>query len=330
MSLRIIGGQGTRIHEAVDERPHAIADHPDWQESVVLVWYDPVNRIGGMHRIGHEPHQNGGQAILWTTIFLGTKRLFKRTEVHPLQASDQFPTGFAIGNYARYTYDEACRWQVEDDGISLDLTIADFHPSIDLWPVSIGKLSDVFARSHLEAGGTISGDLTVGDRHHHIQGYCYRDHSWGIRHWNSFLSHRWICGVLGDRRSFGLITWHAVDGSLRSSGYIVEKDLLRYATSIDVLAYMDIDALTNRGGAVEMIFADGGTLSLKCSPVTLASISHYRDVSCVDRLCTVTDGVDHGYCVFETTTNAQQGTALPIGFRGSFIGNGYYEEPSVR
>ena len=46
---------------AEDERRHPAGADPWWQESIAIHWFDAAGGAGGMHRIGHEPGQEGGQ-----------------------------------------------------------------------------------------------------------------------------------------------------------------------------------------------------------------------------------------------------------------------------
>jgi hypothetical protein len=80
-----IAGAGTRVQQAhsdaaafgmdthpqfteADEGRHAAQEHPLWQESVLLHWYDRRQGIGGWHRIGHEPNNDGGRAAIWSCV----------------------------------------------------------------------------------------------------------------------------------------------------------------------------------------------------------------------------------------------------------------------
>ena len=54
-----------------------------------------------------------------------------------------------------------------------------------------------------EASGRINGTVQIGGRHHEIDGLYHRDHSWGLRRWDTLRSHRWVAGAFGPDLAFG-------------------------------------------------------------------------------------------------------------------------------
>ena len=66
--MQMVGGGKMHVYPPEDEGAHAHGTAPNWQQSVVLVWWDLKQSIGGYLRIGHEPNHNGGEAVIWTNF----------------------------------------------------------------------------------------------------------------------------------------------------------------------------------------------------------------------------------------------------------------------
>jgi len=74
----------------------------NWQDSVVLVWYDEKNAIGGFHRLGQEPNVKGGPMVTLWTVIVGPEGMQKRVHYKPLRETDLLPSGGFGGG------DESC------------------------------------------------------------------------------------------------------------------------------------------------------------------------------------------------------------------------------
>jgi hypothetical protein len=89
-----------------DEGPHPCSDHPQWQESVLLHWYDRRQGIGGWHRVGHEPNNQGGRAALWSYIFDRAGWQYRRCRDLPLTGDDRMANGFGAGPSLKFAYQD--------------------------------------------------------------------------------------------------------------------------------------------------------------------------------------------------------------------------------
>ena len=286
-----------------DEGNHAPGADPWWQESVFLHWYDPAAGVGGVHRIGHEPHRE--EAALCCFAFDREAR-FRRVERVPLVAPET-PRGFRAGGSSWDVEDGEPRLRVKEDGLELDLAMENFYDLTDFFP-SGGSMVEDFAKHHYETSGRVRGTAVLQGRSYEIDGLCHRDHSWGPRRWDQLLSHRWVSGTIGPELSFGSMAWHAADNSTVAIGYVVRDGELTLATSVDVVAHMEIDALTHRGGEITWNLADGSSLHARCTVVD-GVVTGNHGVVWVDSLCEVTlDDGRTGYCDFELSTNPRAGT----------------------
>ncbi|MDQ1373341.1 MAG: hypothetical protein QOJ09_679, partial [Actinomycetota bacterium] len=57
-----------------DEARHPAGPDPWWQESIAFHWFDAASGVGGMHRIGHEPGQGGGEIAHHHGVIDGASR----------------------------------------------------------------------------------------------------------------------------------------------------------------------------------------------------------------------------------------------------------------
>jgi hypothetical protein len=290
-------------YEDHDELPHESGPEPDWQESVFLHWYDPKVGVGGLHRIGHEV--GSGTTALWCGVVSRDGLRFRRNEVMSYRLEDRLEDGFAAGPNHRMTFDPNPRVTVTEDGCELDLVVNDFYPRTDFFPKDT-SVSEEFAAHHFESSSRVTGTAVLGGTTYEIDALGHRDHSWGIRRWDTLLSHRWVSGTFGPALSFGSMAWHATDGSLLTVGYLVRDGEISYA-DVDIVVHMEADALTHRGGEVTWRTADGGQLTLTPRAVD-GVLSLHRGVACVDTICEVEHDGMIGSCDFEISTNPRAGS----------------------
>jgi hypothetical protein len=287
-----------------DEGNHPPGTDPWWQESVFVHWYDPAVGVGGVHRIGHEPHT--GEAALCCFVFDGDAR-YRRVERVPLLPPET-PRGFRGGGTTWDIEDGLPRLRVKEDGLELDLRMENFYDLTDFFPAG-GSMVEDFAKHHYETSGRVRGTATLQGRTYAIDGMCHRDHSWGPRRWDSvLLSHRWVSGTIGPELSFGSMAWHAVDNTIVQIGYVVRDGELTLATGIDVVTHLELDGITHRGGEITWSLADGSSLHARCTVVD-GVVTGNHGVVWIDSLCEVVlDDGRTGYCDFEISNNPRGGT----------------------
>jgi hypothetical protein len=199
--MDMMGGGWMHEYPPADERPHAPGPQPSWQESMVLLWWDAKNAVGGYFRIGHEPNFNGGEAVIWTAIFTPDGAFFRNAEL-PLTEADKSPGGLAAGGgAASYRYDDHCIWRIQEPGIELTLEVEDFHAAIDGYLRDGARHIAGIQSNHVEVSCRVTGHLAIHGKHFNVDGLAMRDHGWGPRDWKSMLAHRWTVGTFDRERS---------------------------------------------------------------------------------------------------------------------------------
>ena len=301
--------QGIKTFPAEDELPHDVGDHPLWQESVFLTWGDVERGVFGFHRIGQEVNANDGRGLVtsWNGISTREGTRFRRYVLEDMQGSDRHAGGFQATKGFTFDHDGAsARWTIDDPDCSLDLTASDFTPRFDLYRDG-GTVVNDFAAGHIEMGSAISGTVRLGEDHHTIDGLAYRDHSWGKRDRATMLSHRWIAGTVGPDLTFNATSWHGTDGSLRTYGIVCRNGRISYAVDVDIVAFMEIDALSHRGGVLRMRLDDGDVIEIQARLVD-GFMTQHHNTGCVDAVCEVEWNGHRGFCDFEVSTNPRAGT----------------------
>jgi len=299
---------GTVQHDARSELREAPSGDEWWQDSAFVVWHAADAGIGGVIRIGHEPDHAGGVVALWFGLVTEDGRRYRRNTSLPLTAADRLDNGFgAHGGSYQLVWEDTLRMRVDDEDCHVDLAIEDFYPRTDFFPATAGTLVDDFASSHFETSGRITGTVRLGDAEYEVDGLCHRDRSWGTRRWDTLLNHRWIPGTVGPELSFGSISWHGSDGSLRQFGYVVRDGEVVRAEEVDVVVAIEADGVSPRGATATWRFADGEEFVLECTPIDGVVFVQHEVVS-MDNICAVSVDGRRGFCDLELSTNPRGGT----------------------
>ncbi len=315
----------TSTYQEKDELCHeAEAGDAWWQESVVLTFWDEQAGLGALFRLGHEVGQGTSTVWLGAVTEAGDRYRCYR-EALPLEDSDRTGDGVRTeaGGVAAQLEDGRLRWRVSQPEFECDLAVTDFYPMTNLWQLGAEtSLAKEFAPEHWEASGRVAGTVRLGDRRYDIDGLHHRDHSWGTRRWNTIRSHRWVAGTAGPDLSFMALSWLANDGSLVTEGYVNRDGRTEKARALDVLAYVEIDGLSCRGGRVRMELEDGSEVAFEAEGVD-GLLTLHRNVACVDTISRVrlADGRT-GFCDFETTHNSRDGSAPVTVMVGAVMDDG--------
>jgi hypothetical protein len=303
-------------HDERSEWAHESDGTEWWQESVALAWHDPSAGIGGFFRIGHEPHHEGGIAVITGGVVADDGRGFRRNATNPLTGADRPATGFAArGGTYRHEYDRGLRFRVEDDGCTADLAMEDFYPRTDFFPKDAGSLVDEIASNHFETSGRVTGTVTLGDRSYAIDGLGHRDHSWGVRRWETILNHRWTPMVFGPDLSLGAIVWHAADGSIGGFGYVVRDGEITRTSDVRVVVELEADGITAGGATTTIVLPDGERFEARLTPAG-GVLNEQHGVAWVDAVGRAELGGRTGFCDVEMSTNPRAGAGPVTAFLG--------------
>jgi hypothetical protein len=294
-------------HDDRSELAHDSDGTTWWQESVVVAWHDDAAGLGGIVRIGHEPHFEGGIAVVTGGVVTDEGTSFRRNAAAPLTDADRPELGFGgLGGAWRIEYDGRARLRAQEDGLEVDLVVEDFYPRVDFFPKSAGSLVDEFASNHFETSGRITGTVVLDGREHAIDGLCHRDHSWGVRRWETILNHRWTPVVFGPDLSLGTIVWHAVDGSLGGYGYVVRDGVVTRTSDVHVGVRIEADGITSRAGTATLVLPDGERLVVDLRAGE-GLLNEHHDVAWIDAIGRAELDGRVGFGDLEISTNPRAG-----------------------
>jgi hypothetical protein len=321
--MEFIDGGQVFVFPKLHERPHAPGPEEFWQESFVIIWYDPRQAVGGFFRLAHEPNCQGGQSQIICNIF-SPEGVYRRTGFHPIQARHRLENGYVSGDDSlRYMYDEGMRWWFRDSGIEMDIEVDDFVPAVDIHrngaPDSSSHGAQVYLGAHVDAGCSVTGTLKVKGRTYQIKdALAVRDHAWGPRAWTALLAHRWIVATFDRENSLVAMSFLTTGNPLAKYGWVIRGDKVIRAEKIDIRAIIGMDGATNLGGTLRMTLTTGEVLEAKYEPYYPCIALCVRNNAVYDSISRVTWGDKVGFGVFETSSNTQAGTREPEYFEGSY------------
>lgn len=172
-----------------------------WQDSAWLNWWDVKNKVGGIHRIGHEYNwEQGPRVAAWTNLVTASG-IYKHVVHLPLREEDKRATGWGGGDDVRrvdFDPDGHSLWTINDPSadVSASLRFEDFHEAFNGFPNS-GRTAEDIAPSHIDVAGNITGTITVQGVAHRADGMGVRDHGWGFRDIGTMRSHRYVSATFG-------------------------------------------------------------------------------------------------------------------------------------
>jgi hypothetical protein len=251
-----------------DEGLHPAGDDLDWQESVYLGWRDAQAGLGGNHRIGNE--LNRGTANVWCGVYQDDGTRFRHNaEQLPLVRLEH--PGLSGGPQQLFLDNEVLRFVLDGDGCRMDLEIVDDPASL------VDSTGEAFAGSKGAAGAIFSsnfhvfcrvrGTVTLEGRASRIDAPAWRDHSWGVRRWDSFLASRSLGGSFGDSLQFNYGSMVGVNGSFFRHGSLVREGQRLPVASATMLVNVDDDSMRCPEAEVRYCMADGETTSIRIETI---------------------------------------------------------------
>ncbi|KAJ2895099.1 kinase-like protein [Zalerion maritima] len=101
----------------------------------------------------------------------------------------------------------------------------------------------------------------------------------------------------------------------------------RWRAPFDIVAYLEIDSCSNRGGSVTMELVTGEKFEIQCTPVAKSFVCWHRGIASTDRICefrAVGEKKEFkGVVDFESSCNVHQGSRKPRTLMGGIIDDGF-------
>jgi hypothetical protein len=243
-----------------DEFNHPPDAAENFNESVYANAFDAGGEVGGWMRLGNRV--NEGTAELSVCLYLPDGRVacqFKRPRI---DANDSFDAGglrFAVSEpFSRATMVyEGELLLLDDPSVMSDPAIA-FKtaprvPGRISWelttvsPVHGGEprtaaaearmlYGPEFSRGHFNQHHAAVGTIEVGDGHWDLDGFGWRDHSWGPRYWQAIWAYRLFLGNLGRDRGLMLLRNLQEEGGSRRLGVLLVDGAYEEVLDLDVVS----------------------------------------------------------------------------------------------
>jgi hypothetical protein len=181
----------------LDEGSHCSSSHALWRESFYLNFHDAGGWVGGTTTIGVFPNQGRVQGL--AIIFLSASR---RVLFYHVESTLTEGAGLCSVPGIRYRMlSPLQKWRFEASADFMRLDPFDVVQGIPhakgTVPVELELIFDALspvyefpvhsmeafgvANRHYEQNGRVVGAVSLGKQKHIIQGFGFRDHSWGVR-----------------------------------------------------------------------------------------------------------------------------------------------------
>jgi hypothetical protein len=180
-----------------DELQHRVSEEPLWRESYYVSFHDAAGSVGGMATIGIRPNQLRFEAF--STLFLEGEAFFFRTGgplssetclnsvpglscemLSPLQKW-RFRAGADFARIDPHLVLQGIPLPQPTIPGGFDLTFTALSPAYEFPVREFGMLAG--QARHYEQNGRVEGTVYVGDGTLNVEGFGFRDHSWGVRDW---------------------------------------------------------------------------------------------------------------------------------------------------
>ena len=277
-----------------DDFFHTVGDDPSWSESYYFYYFDPVQNIGGITRVGFRAHD--GWKDYMHIVFLEGRRIVFCYDRKDMPHGDE---DMRVGALSLDRVDPFKRWNIAFDGQGQNLAdgailitpkrdrpdgwlkLADVQMEIDFSAVSdpIYMFSAAGRHGHFEQPGRCAGHITVDGQRRPFSGFGLRDKSWGPRPWTapgtsaadkppvelasgaaSGLFNMWITSVLNENLAFALTFSKALDG-VYGGGFLYKDGAYHQMLSGSVDSDFEDGGLVHRRNRITATFENGHTLS---------------------------------------------------------------------
>jgi hypothetical protein len=271
--------------------PHRPDNHPDWQESWVLVFRDPITGAVGFLRTGSYVNQGTTQTHWGMALPDGTR--FRRHLLdRKLQPGDRTQITASSGTL-KYSIPnmEYVRFEATDQDAEADLRLYDWFPSQD-WAFVGGprhghELSEVSGpdqatmgtSGHPESAGRLEGRIRLGDRIIDIEnGLGYRDHGYGPRPHAVFRAARWHAGTVGPGLSYSLVSMHDNAGGFHKFGWVMLNGKRERIRDLHTVSSTMSDGYSVIGGWSAVQLENGQTLRINVDAVDgVVTSTHFNN-----------------------------------------------------
>lgn len=297
---------------SADEGMHPAGDDPDWQESAYLAWRDARRGLGGNHRIGNEP--NRGTANLWCGVYHdGGTRFRCNGEGLALALLDSDGPGLGAGPQRLFHDGGRLRFVLDGDGCRMELEIVDEGPrsfaNAQTFSGTGGAAGTIFS-NNFHVSCRVRGKVELDGTSAEVDAPAWRDHSWGVRRWDSFVSSRSFGGSHGGLQ-FRFASMVGATGNFFRVGSLVCDGEPLPVGEAAMLVHVDDDSVRCPSAEVRYVLEDGSTTTVRIDTIggMIGATAHRYGWESVGDVSV--DGEPGGWGFLETNLNARNGIQPP-------------------
>ena len=241
---------------ARDEYPHAPTPETNFNESVYMNAFDHTRRMGGWMRLGNRV--NEGYAELSVCLYLPDGRIACQFQRPPITHNEAFDAGgLAVrvveplrclemhytGELLVIDYPDLLRKPkrlfAEAQRVAARVVwrhegISPTHGGVPTDPAQQTLYGRDFSLGHFNQHTRVRGEIHLGDEQWPVDGYGWRDHSWGPRYWQNILFDRLFMANFGPDRGLMLLKIANRDGQVRRGGVLQIDDRYEEITDLDI------------------------------------------------------------------------------------------------
>lgn len=241
-----------------DEFPHEPDDASNFNESVYASCWHKDERVGGWMRLGNRV--NEGYAELSVCLYLPDGRVvcqFKRPEITTNDAFDAGGIKYEVSepfSALSMTYEGELLVLDDPEALrdpktmfdtatrvpgSVDFAIRGVSPMHGGEPRSPEQYERMyygheFSRGHFNQHTAVTGSFQIGDERFELDGFGWRDHSWGPRYWQAIWAYRLFIANFGEDRALMILKNMYPDGTSRRLGVLLVDGEYEEVTDLDV------------------------------------------------------------------------------------------------
>jgi hypothetical protein len=217
----------------------------------------------------------------------------------------------------------------DSDGCRADLVITDegerSFANAETFSGPAGATGTIFS-NNFHVACRVTGTVELDGRQAEVvDAPAWRDHSWGVRRWDSFVSSRSFGGSHGagdDALHFRFASMVGSNGSFFRIGALSRAGQKVPVADAAMLVYVDDDSMSCPSAEVRYELEDGRTTVVRIETIggmigVTAQRHGWESVGDV-----TVDGVAGGWGFLETTLNARNGSAAPGFVLGEAMSNG--------
>jgi hypothetical protein len=273
-----------------DEGMHEIEADSQFNESMLITYFDQADDSGALLRIGNRP--NEGYAEVTFCLFPpGGGALFQFARA-PISSNDEFSAGGM-----RFTVDDptntlAISYDGEAAFFADPRALADPGPAfraaprrsvqLDVTGTSIspmyGAKSGTSVGGHYEQHMTMTGTLKLDDETKPTAGKGNRDHSWGPRNWHRTYSDRTLWCSFDEDFGFAVsLTWSGPDTEPEVMGTVIRGGQARPLVAGSISSEFEENGLYHTSFTCSVTDDQGDSYDFEGRVLRFIPFRHRRD-----------------------------------------------------